>query len=73
MSVVIPHVDMPPIGAHLHVRRANAFGREEFQAAIVVGHGSDPALGSVLELQLSNSERLERVWPSPSLRLSPET
>ena len=71
VRVVIPHVAMPPIGAHLQVRRTNAFGREEFQAAIVVGHNSDPALGGVVELSLSDSERMQRVWPSPSLRLSP--
>ena len=40
---------------------------EAFQAAIVVGHLTDPILGNVLELRLSDSQRLQRVWPSPSL------
>jgi hypothetical protein len=70
LRYVIPHVAMPPIGAHVHVRRPLSEG-DEFQAAIVVGHLHDPELGAVLELRLSDSSRMQRVWPSPSLRLPP--
>jgi hypothetical protein len=71
VSIVIPHVAMPPVGADLQIRRPSHLGHDEFQPATVVGHLDDPALGGVRELRLSDSERMQRVWPSPSLRLSP--
>jgi hypothetical protein len=63
--------DIPPIGTHVQVRRHGAADDESFQAGIVVGHLVDPALGNVVELRLSDSRRLQRIWPSPSVRVSP--
>ena len=54
----------------MQIRRPTGSG-DEFQAAIVVGHLVDPVLGNVLELRLSDQRRLQRMWPSPSLRLGP--
>jgi hypothetical protein len=62
---------MPAIGTRIQIRRSNVTTGDEFQAAIVVGHLNDPVLGSVLELRLSDSQRMQRIWPSPSLRLAP--
>ena len=70
-EVVISPVAMPPIGAHLQVQRPDHDGVDQFQSAIVVGHLHDATLGDVLELRLSDSRRMQRVWPSPSLRLPP--
>jgi hypothetical protein len=62
---------MPAIGTHVQIRRSHVTGGDEYQAAIVVGHLNDPILGNVLELRLSDSQRMQRIWPSPSLRLAP--
>jgi hypothetical protein len=71
VRIVHEHVAMPAIGTHIQIRRPNVVSGDEFQAAIVVGHLTDPVLGSVLELRLSDSRRMQRIWPSPSLRLGP--
>jgi hypothetical protein len=60
--------DLPAIGTHVQVRRQEG---NTFRAAIVVGHLNDSMLGSVLELRLSDSERIQRVWPSTEIRLAP--
>jgi len=62
---------MPAIGTHIQIRRPQLTTGDEYQAAIVVGHLNDPILGNVLELRLSDSQRMQRIWPSPSLRLAP--
>ncbi len=61
---------MPPIGTHVQVLRD---GAEDgvYQAAIVVRHLNDPELGDVLELRLSDSRRLQRTWPTSTIRLAP--
>jgi hypothetical protein len=35
----------------------------------VVGRLTDPAVGVVLELQFEDARRVQRVWPSPGIRL----
>jgi hypothetical protein len=62
---------MPSIGTHVQVLSYSPSDDGNYQSAIVVGHLHDPALGSVIELRLSDSQRLQRVWPTPTIRLSP--
>ena len=63
---------MPAIGTRVQMLRDSPPGAERvYQSAIVVGHLSDPVLGNVIELRLSDSQRLQRVWPTPTIRLSP--
>jgi hypothetical protein len=54
----------PEIGMQIEVLRRGAF-----QAAVVVDHLSDPGLGVVLELELEDASRLQRTWPSSTIRL----
>jgi hypothetical protein len=61
------HATPPAIGTHVLVRRSAPY--ETFQSGIVVGHLRDASLGCVLELRMSDSARLQRVWPSPAVRL----
>jgi len=63
--------EIPAIGTRLHVLHTDPGQDVTYQSAIVVGHLNDPVLGDVLELRLSDSQRLQRAWPSASLRLSP--
>jgi len=65
MSGVRDLTDIPAVGAHVQVRREAG---NAFQSAIVVGHLSDPVLGTVLKLRMSDAERIERVWPSSEIR-----
>jgi hypothetical protein len=67
LTVMRGDCDLPPIGTHVQVRREG----NTFWAAIVVGHLNDLQLGNVLELRLSDSERIQRVWPSSEIRLAP--
>ena len=61
---------MPSIGTQVQVLRYSHSADGNYQSAIVVGHLHDPALGSVIELRLSDSQRLQRIWPTPTIRLS---
>jgi len=63
-----PDSDLPPIGAHVHVHRGVT---DTFQPAIVVAHVTDRDEGLVLELRLSNLQRIQRAWPSAQVRLDP--
>lgn len=62
---------MPSIGTHVQVLRDVAGEDGVYHAAIVVRHLNDPELGNVLELQLRDSRRLQRTWPTSTIRLSP--
>ena len=48
--------------------RANESG-SSFESALVVGRLIDPVIGLVLELQFGDARRIQRVWPSPAIRL----
>jgi hypothetical protein len=61
---------MPSIGTQVQVLRHSAAGGDAYQSAIVVGHLNDPDLGNVIELRLSDSKRLQRTWPTSTIRLS---
>ena len=60
---------MPKIGTQVQVLRHDPGA--DYHSAIVVGHHSDPMLGDVIELRLSNSRRIQRTWPTSTIRLSP--
>ena len=62
---------MPSIGTHVQVLRDGAGEDGVYHAAIVVRHLNDPELGNVLELRLSDSHRMQRTWPTSTIRLSP--
>jgi len=62
---------MPSIGTQVQVLRHSAGEGGVYQSAIVVGHLNDPELGNVIELRLSDSKRLQRTWPTSTIRLSP--
>jgi len=64
-------VSMPSIGTHVQVLRDGAAEDAVYQAAIVVRHLNDPELGNVLELRLSDSRRLQRTWPTSTIRFLP--
>jgi hypothetical protein len=63
------HSPMPPIGAHVLVLRDRFDESGLYDAAVVVAHLTDPVYGGVLELRLSNSTRMQRTWPSSTIRL----
>jgi hypothetical protein len=62
---------MPGIGTHVQVLRDGAGEDDVYHAAIVVRHFNDPELGNVVELRLSDSCRMQRTWPTSTIRLSP--
>jgi len=62
---------MPSIGTRVEVLHESHSDSGAFQSAIVVGHLNDPVLGGVLELRLSNSQRMQRTWPTSTVRLLP--
>ncbi len=62
------HSAMPAIGTRVQMLRSPDSERDGFQVAVVVGHRTDPTLGGVLELRLSNLHRIQRAWPSPTIR-----
>ena len=62
---------MPPIGTHVQVFGHVHMEGDAYQSAIVVGHWHDPALGGVIELRLSDSRRVQRTWPTSTIRLRP--
>jgi hypothetical protein len=61
---------MPKIGTQVQVLRDGSAEEGVYNAAIVVGHLSDPVFGNVIELRLSNSKRMQRTWPTSTIRLS---
>jgi hypothetical protein len=59
----------PQIGTHVEVRRPSGHGDGSFERAVVVDRLTDIAIGLVLEIQFEDAGRLQRVWPSPAIRL----
>ena len=70
-SVASHDGSMPPIGTHVQVLRDGAAEDGIYHAAIIVRHLNDPELGNVVELRLSDSRRMQRTWPTSTIRLSP--
>jgi hypothetical protein len=60
----------PPVGSTVNMIRSRPPGAGSFESAVVVEHLTDPALGLVLEVQFADSVRMQRVWPSPTIRLA---
>ena len=58
----------PQIGTQLEMLWPGGDGR--FERAIVVDRLMDTAIGVVLEVQFEDAGRLQRVWPSPAIRLA---
>jgi len=50
--------------------RSRPPGAGSFESAVVIQRLTDPALGLVLEVQFADSVRMQRVWPSPTIRLA---
>ena len=61
------HEAMPAVGTEVEVLRHDG-ACDVYQPAVVVGHLDDPALGSVIELELGNARRLQRTWPTSTIR-----
>jgi hypothetical protein len=59
----------PQVGMHVEMLRPNVFGGGSFERAIVVDRLTDPGIGVVLEVQFEDAQRVQRVWPSPAIRL----
>ena len=62
---------MPAIGAHVLVLRDRPDDTGLYDMAVVVAHLSHPVFGGVIELRLSDSRRMQRTWPSSTIRLAP--
>jgi hypothetical protein len=63
--------ESPLVGAHVEmVRSSGAAGDGLFEPAIVVRRLTDPIFGLVLEVQFGDSVRMQRTWPSSTIRLS---
>jgi hypothetical protein len=50
--------------------RAPGWGDGLFEPAVVVRRLTDPVLGLVLEVQFADSVRMQRVWPTSTIRYS---
>jgi hypothetical protein len=64
------HAHKPPtVGTHVEMLRPRRFLAGSFEDAVVVGCLTDPAIGVVLELQFEDESRMQRTWPSSTIRL----
>jgi len=63
-----PEEDAPTVGTQVEMRRSRSWESEAFERAVVVNRLIDPALGVVLELQFRDATRMQRVWPSSTIR-----
>jgi hypothetical protein len=61
--------DAPTIGTQVEMRRSRSWEDESFQRAVVINRLTDPALGVVLELEFEDARRIQRVWPSSTIRV----
>jgi hypothetical protein len=61
-------VNSPQVGMQVEMLRSNELG-SSFESAVVVDRLIDPVIGLVLELQFGDARRIQRVWPSPAIRL----
>jgi hypothetical protein len=59
----------PSVGTQVEMRRPGTAGNSDFEPATVVDRLSDVGLGTVLELQFGDAWRMQRVWPSSTIRL----
>lgn len=59
----------PEIGTPVEMLRPGGAGNAGFERAVVVDRLTDTAIGVVLEIQFEDSGRVQRVWPSPAIRL----
>ncbi len=62
----------PTVGTHVEMLRPRGSGSsasESFERAVVVARLIDPAVGVVLEMQFGDAVCVQRVWPSPAIRL----
>ena len=62
-------MDSPQIGMQVEMPRPNDEVGGSFESAVVVDRLTDPVIGVVLELQFGDAWRVQRVWPSPAIRL----
>ena len=61
----------PPIGTQVEMLRPGGTTDGRFERAVVVDRLTDLAIGVVLEMQFEDAGRVQRVWPSPAIRLLP--
>jgi len=61
---------MPKIGTHVQVLDSGSVGSGVYRSAVVVGQLNDPVLGDVVELRLSDSRRMQRTWPTSTIRVA---
>jgi hypothetical protein len=60
---------VPEIGTEVEVNCWNPRGDISYQRATVVGQVTDAILGCALVLQLGDERQVERLFPSPTIRL----
>ena len=60
------HDGSPPVGATVQILRPAGAG--SFEPALVIDRFTDPVLGLVLEVQFTDSMRMQRMWPSSTIR-----
>jgi hypothetical protein len=62
---------LPELGTQVEIRRPGTPGGDlAFEPAIVVDRLSDAGIGFVLELQFGDAWRMQRVWPSATIRVA---
>jgi hypothetical protein len=49
--------------------RPHDLRRASFEVGVVVDHLTDPTWGVVLEVEFADATRIQRIWPSPTIRL----
>jgi len=54
------------VGATVQILRPAGAG--SFEPALVIDRFTDPVLGLVLEVQFTDSMRMQRMWPSSTIR-----
>jgi hypothetical protein len=59
----------PTVGTHVEMLRPGAFIAGSFERATVVDRLTDYTFGVVLEIEFEDAVRVQRVWPSPAIRL----
>ena len=64
------HEQEPPApGTYVEMVRSRGYWGGSFERAVVVNRVSDPGVGFVLEVQFEDDVCVQRVWPSPAIRL----
>ncbi len=62
-------MNAPQIGARVEILCHNETGAF-FESAVVVDQQTDHAIGVVLEMQFEDARCVQRMWPSPAIRLA---